>query len=175
MIRISVAVRAALIAVLMLVSACGGEEMPAPSDPASVLAGTWAGSATDAQAGQIAFRLVLREENGQISGSWTASLSPTAAATGSVSGPAAAMPLVFSLSCLPGGLGGITATRDGTQLSGTYFFIGCGGLDQGTFDVVRDPVSGADSWSARIRDRSRSMRSSTSRPMPSWYVSHGSS
>jgi hypothetical protein len=167
-IRISVPAHAALIAVLMLVSACGDEEMPAPSDPASVLAGTWVGSATDAQAGQIAFRLVLREENGQISGSWTASLSPTTAATGSVSGPAAAMPLVFSLSCLPGGLGGITATRDGTQLSGTYFFIGCAGLDQGTFDVVRDPVSGADVRSALIRDRSRAMSSSDSRPMPSW-------
>jgi hypothetical protein len=162
--------RLTLVVVTTFAAACGGAALPAPSDAGSVLAGTWTGSAADSEAGAIGFRFVLREQDGQISGSWTAALSSTVAATGSVSGAAAATPLVFSLSCLPGGLGGVTATRDGARLTGTYFFIGCAGLADGTFEIAREPGSAGALVPPRfrVRDRSRSTSASTSRPMPSW-------
>ena len=119
------------------VAGCGDGPPVAPSDPASVLAGIWSGTAVDSVAGQTAFRLVLTEQNDRIAGTWTVTLSAGSAAIGSVSATASSIPIVFTLSCVPGGIGALTATRDGTRLTGTYFFVGCAGLGEGTVDVTK--------------------------------------
>jgi hypothetical protein len=117
--------------------ACGRSPVAPTTDP---VVGTWSGTIQDA-AGSGTVTFVINQGVIADYGTWTASFP---ALTGVLGGTLSTSPAgttapgsLLILGTCPAGFASFDVTVTGSRVTGTYFAIGCVGLDKGTVDLTR--------------------------------------
>lgn len=126
---------------LVLAGACGGGGGGSGCDSPLSVAGSWAGSLTDDQAGGGSLAIGFTQTGCTLGGSWQIAFSdPTLSGGGSLTGAASRTGVSFTLlSPAPGTCGyqGEGSASGDREIAGSYATVGTNCARSGTFDILR--------------------------------------
>jgi hypothetical protein len=133
-------IHAAFTIAIVALSACGGSSSgtTTPTAASFSIAGSWIGSVVDNIAGTGVVRATIDQSGSTVSGTWSATYqnaidNNSGTFTGDVSGNTVKMTLRPSL---PNKCSfAVTATTDGSSISGTYAALSCSIAVNGTINV----------------------------------------
>ena len=127
-----------LLCAVVLVAGCGLDSLLGPSTPS--LSGTYTGSFVDSTAGEGTVQVTLSTDGTNLSGTWVTTFpDPANNSSGTVTGTFTDTTLTAILTPNePGACAfSMTATRTGTQMSGTYTSLDCAEPFSGTVNLTK--------------------------------------